>query len=124
MSCYRLWRPQDNFYYAAKVQLFTKSKDRAYSDDLDDKIDGFHYFTTYIKFGIGRASYDAAQEIRNNHISREEAIALVKKYDGEFAKKYFNEFLEYINISEQKFWELIDNGKVLIYGKCRVISGN
>ena len=69
------------------------------------------FSTTYIKFGIGRASYDAAQEIRNNHISREEAIALVKKYDGEFPKKYFNEFLEYINISEQKFWELIDNGR-------------
>ncbi len=116
MSYYRLWRPQDNFYYAAEKCNFLPNPERSegtYSkySSLDDKIDGFHYFTTYIKFGIGRASYDAAQEIRNNHISREEAIALVKKYDGEFPKKYFNEFLEYINISEQKFWELIDNGR-------------
>ena len=34
---------------------------------------------TYVKFGVGRTTYDASQEIRNNHITREEAVALVKK---------------------------------------------
>ena len=28
-------------------------------NSIDDKIDDFHYYTTYIKFGIGRATYDA-----------------------------------------------------------------
>ena len=51
-----------------------------------------------IKFGLGRTSYDAAQEIRNEKITREEGIALVKKYDSEFPKKYFKDFekLEHI----------------------------
>ena len=40
----------------------------------------------FIKFGIGRATYDAYQEVRNEKITREEAVVLVKKYDGEFQK--------------------------------------
>lgn len=116
MSYYRLWRPQDNFYYASEHCGFTPNPERSegtYSKyaSLDDKIDGFHYFTTFIKFGIGRATYDAAQEVRNGHISREEAVLLVHKYDGEFPKKYFTEFLDYIGISEARFWELIDKGR-------------
>mgnify|MGYP001419943184 FL=1 len=76
---------------------------------IDDKIDPFHYYTTYIKFGIGRATYDASQEIRNDKITREEGVELVKKYDHEFPKKYFSKFLEYININEKEFWNLVDN---------------
>ena len=75
---------------------------------IDDKIDPFHYYLTYIKFGLGRASYDAAQEIRNKKITREEGINLVKKYDSEFPKKYFKEFLEYVEISEEGFFSTID----------------
>ena len=33
----------------------------------------------YIKFGIGRATSDAAHEVREGHITREEGIELVKK---------------------------------------------
>jgi hypothetical protein len=67
-----------------------------------------HFYTTFIKFGIGRATYDAAQEIRNNKITREEGVNLVKKFDGEFPKTYFNDFLEYIDISEDEFFKKID----------------
>ena len=114
MSYYKLWIPQNNYYYSVENCGFSPNPERSegtYSkySSLDDKIDGFHYFTTYIKFGIGRASYDAAQEIRNSFIDRDEGIALVKKYDGEFPEKYFNEFLEYIDIDKNKFWNTIDS---------------
>jgi hypothetical protein len=69
----------------------------------------FHYFTTLIKYGIGRATYDAAQEIRNGKIDRVEGINLVKKFDQEFPQKYFKDFLEYIDINEKQFWETIDS---------------
>ena len=75
---------------------------------IDDKLDPFHYYTTLIKFGIGRATYDASQEIRNNKITREEGINLVKKYDTEFPKKYFEFFLKYVDITEDDFWKYID----------------
>ena len=77
-------------------------------NSIDDKIDGFHYWTTYIKFGIGRATYDAAQEIRNGHLTRDEGVALVKRYDGEFPQKYFDEFLQYISVSQDEFFDIVD----------------
>ena len=39
---------------------------------LDDKIDGYHYHLSVIKFGIGRTTSDAAHEIRDGKITREE----------------------------------------------------
>ena len=47
-----------------------------------------------IKFGMGRATWDAAQEIRTNKITREEGIALVKKYDQEIPKTFLKDILE------------------------------
>ncbi len=113
---YRLWRPQERFYYAIQKTDFQPNPERSegtYSkySSLDDKVDGFHYYTTFIKFGIGRATYDAAQEIRNNHLSREEGVALVKRYDGEFPSKYFKEFLEYCDITKEQFWDVINSNR-------------
>ena len=111
---YRMWVPQENFYYCSENTGFKVNPERTegtYSkySSIDDKIDNFHYYTTYIKFGVGRTSYDAAQEIRNEKITREEGVNLVNKYDGEFPKKYFKEFLDYIEIDESKFLETIDS---------------
>jgi hypothetical protein len=78
---------------------------------LDDRVDGFHYYTMFIKFGQGRAMNDAAHEIRDGHITREEAVALVRKYDGEFPKKYFREFLDYVGIDEGQFHVAIDRNR-------------
>ena len=61
-----------------------------------------------IKFGIGRCTYDAAQEVRNGKITRDEAVYLVNKYDSEFPKIYFKEFLNYIDTSEEEFWKTVD----------------
>jgi len=72
-------------------------------------MDGFHYYMRYIKFGLGRCMEDAAHEIRDGHITREEGIALMKKYEGEFPKKYFKDFLEYLQISEDDFWNIVDS---------------
>lgn len=113
---YKKWDPQEVFYYAHEQTNFEVNPERSegtYSKyaSLDDRIDGFHYYTSYIKFGLGRASMDAAQEIRNHKITREEGVALVKRYDGEFPKKYFKEVLGYMNLNEESFWRLIDSGR-------------
>ena len=62
----------------------------------------------YIKFGFGRTTSDAAHEVRDGHITREEAIALVRRYDGEFPQKHYNTFLEYIDVTEDEFWQIVD----------------
>ena len=75
---------------------------------LDDKLDNLHFYTWFIKTGRGRATEDAALEVRNNIITREEAVALIKKYDGEFPKKYFKDILNYLEIDEKEFNQIID----------------
>ena len=113
LGYYLEWDPQECYYYAAKNTGFRPNTERtegSYSkySSIDDKIDPFHYYLTFIKFGLGRASYDAAQEIRNEKITREEGVNLIKKYDNEFPKKYFKEFLEYIEITEKDFFSTVD----------------
>ena len=54
------------------------------------------------------SDYDAAQEIRNGHLTRDEGVALVKRYDGEFPQKYFDEFLQYISVSQDEFFDIVD----------------
>ena len=112
LGYYVKWDPQECYYYASENTGFQANIERtqgSYSkySSIDDKIDPFHYFTTLIKFGLGRASYDASQEIRNEKITREEGIALVKKYDQEFPDRFFKEFLDYI-VDESEFWKTID----------------
>jgi hypothetical protein len=36
-------------------------------------------------------------------------MELVRQFDGEFPKKYFKDFLEYCDITEEFFWEVIDS---------------
>ena len=47
-------------------------------------------------------------EVRCNHITREEAVFLVRRYDGEFPKKHFKTILEYLDIEEERFFEVAD----------------
>jgi len=67
-----------------------------------------HFYCAYIKYGIGRCRLDASQEIRSGHITREEAIALCKKYEGEIPKRYFKECIEYMGFSLEEAWSIID----------------
>lgn len=113
LGYYHKWDPQECYYYAVEHTGFQANVERTegtYSkySSIDDRIDPFHYFTTLVKFGLGRASYDAAQEIRNGKITREEGINLVRKFDQEFPAKYYHEFLEYISMTDEEFWETIE----------------
>lgn len=108
LGYYLKWEPQEVYYYAVENTGFQPRPFRSqgtYSkySSIDDKIDDLHYYTTFIKFGIGRATYDASHEIRNYHLTRDEGKALVKKYDGEFPNIYFEEVLGYLEIDPDYF---------------------
>ena len=111
LGYYLKWHPQEAYYYANKHGNFEASPERTvgtYSkyNSIDDKIDDFHYLTTYIKFGIGRATYDASQEIRSGDIERDEGIALVKKFDGEFPERFAEEIFQYLSIPKEQFGQV------------------
>lgn len=116
LGYYLRWTPQEVYYYSVENTDFAARPFRTqgtYSkyNSIDDKIDDLHYYTTFIKFGIGRATYDSSQEIRNKHLTREEAVALVKKYDGEFPDRYFKELMSYLEIKEEEFFKYCDDAR-------------
>lgn len=113
LGYYLKWTPQEVYYYAVENTGFHARPFRTqgtYSkyNSIDDKIDDLHYYTTFIKFGIGRATYDASQEIRNQHLLRDEGVALVQKYDGEFPDRYFQEVMDHLEMKPERFHELCD----------------
>ncbi len=113
-SYYNKWIPQENFYYASKNTGFSANPDGrmegTYSKyaQLDDATDSLLYYMMYIKYGIGRATSDASHEIRDGHISREEGVALVRKFDGEFPEKSIQTFLDFVDLTIDEFWECVD----------------
>ncbi len=113
LGYYLKWTPQEIYYYAVENTGFKARPHRTqgtYSkySGIDDKIDDLHFYTTFIKFGIGRTTYDASQEIRNRHLTREEGIALVKRFDGEFPDRYFDDVMKYLDMDPEYFHELCD----------------
>ena len=108
LGYYLKWHPQSCYYHAQENGGFEPSPERTpgtYSkyNSIDDRIDDFHYYTTFIKFGIGCATYDAAQEVRSRDIDRDEAVALVQRYDGEFPERFADEIFSYLSIPEKEF---------------------
>lgn len=113
LGYYLKWLPQESYYYAVEHMGFQARPFRTegtYSKylSLDDKIDDLNYYTYFIKFGFGRCTEDASQEIRNRHLTREEGCALVAKYDGEFPSRYFQDVMDYLGMEPDHFMELCD----------------
>lgn len=107
------WVPQENYYFAVDKISFEQNEERTegtYSkyNSIDDKLDGFFYYTRYVKFGVGRAMMDSAQEIRNGHITKDEGLALIKKFDGEYPSKFEEIFYNYIDMNKNEFLEICD----------------
>lgn len=105
---YKKWHPQGAYYYAVENSNFSAAPERTvgtYSkySSIDDKIDDFHYYTTGVKFGRARATEDAAQEIRSGEITREEGVALVKRFDLEWPERFADEVFNYLSIPEKDF---------------------
>jgi hypothetical protein len=112
-SYYQPWWPMDNFYYASEHTGFVPNSERSEGSytkfaSIDDRLDPFHYFLAFAKYGIGRCTSDAAQQIRAGDITRDEGAALVARYDGEFPAKEYALFKEYLGIDDGQFSKVID----------------
>lgn len=115
-SDYHFWDTYENYNYTKRHIKFHTNKTRTvgtYNNfaSIDDMLDPLHYFTTYIKFGLGRASYNASQDIRTGHMTRAEALEHVRNYDHEFPQAFLPYFLQYLNIKKEAFWQIIDSAR-------------
>lgn len=115
---YVKWDPQECYYYAVEHCGFEAAEERnegTYGKytELDDKLVPLNFYCMHVKFGIGRAMYDAAQEIRNGKITREEGVALIRKFDGEYPARWLDEVLEYMSLSKREFEQIVDRFRPL-----------
>ena len=75
---------------------------------LDQHITPFNQVIKYLKFGFGKMTDYANEEIRLGRMTRLDAIELVEKYDGKCSKGYFKQFAKYLEISYSEFWDILD----------------
>ena len=113
LGWYLPWDPQESYYYASENTGFKLDEQRTDSTyarytGIDDKFDWLHFYCRYIKFGIGRCRVDASQEIRNGHITREEAVMLLKKFDSEYPSRYLNDCYNFMGITEEEALKTFD----------------
>eukprot|EP01155_Anaeramoeba_flamelloides_P030824 Anaeramoba_flamelloidesa87600_49.p1 GENE.a87600_49~~a87600_49.p1 ORF type:complete len:406 (-),score=37.64 a87600_49:130-1347(-) len=116
LGYYLKWHPQEVYYFSVENTDFMPNMARtegSYSKyrSLDDKMDWLHWYTYHAKFGMGRTTFDTSQEIRNEEITREEGISLIKRFDGEYPEVYIKEILEYLDVSKEEFDDIIDGAR-------------
>jgi N-acetyl sugar amidotransferase len=77
--------------------------------NLDDRYEnGIHDLMKFVKFGYGRCSDHASKDIRSGHLSREDGVKLVRKYDHVVSSD-LEYWLDYVGMSEREFWETADS---------------
>ena len=66
-----------------------------------------HDYFKFLKFGYGRATDNASIDIRNNRLTREEGIKLIKQHEGKIPKN-IQEFLEDFDITYEEFLSICE----------------
>ena len=75
---------------------------------LDSDIIIANQMIKYLKFGFGYATDEACYDIREGRLSRDEAIWYVKEFDGKCGDKYLDIACNYLSISREEFWTVVD----------------
>lgn len=76
---------------------------------IDEKINRIHQYMKVLKFGYGRATDHACEDIRNGKLTREEAKTLIKKYDlQEPSDFYTDDFIRYLDYSRKHFVAILE----------------
>ena len=78
-------------------------------ENLDERLVGLHDYLKYVKYGFGRATDHACIDIRNQRLTRDEAIDLVKKYDGKYPHYGVDSFIEYSGLTKIEIDNVIDS---------------
>jgi len=112
-SYYENWDPYRNYLIAKEhcgLEENTAGNSRTFTNfaQNDQKLYALHTYLMYLKFGFGRATQDAGIEIRRGAMTREQAVNLVRLYDGILPEEYINDYLEYYKMSLTEFNEVLD----------------
>ena len=74
----------------------------------DQAFYALHTYLMYLKFGFGRANQDACIEVRRGAMDRDQAVNLVRLYDGHYPEEFMEQYLDYYQLTQTKFDEVLD----------------
>lgn len=107
------WSLINNGMYAAASGLEIREDTVANTGDLhgvtslDEDWVTLNQMIKYYKFGFGRVTDYANEEIRLDRMTRQTAVELVEQYDDACGANYIATFSDYIGISVEQFWNQV-----------------
>ena len=108
---YFKWDPHKTYKIAKKFgfKKISKPKTGSYNyADIDDDLISIHHYLKIYKFGFSRNFDNLSLEIRNNRLSRNKAVKIVKKDLFKPPKEDIKKFCKLINIGEKKFFQICE----------------
>lgn len=76
--------------------------------DIDDDFISIHHFLKWYKFGFTRLFDNLSLEIRNNRLTREEAIQIVRQRGDQTPHADIQKFCDFIGITVSHFFDVIE----------------
>jgi len=112
-SYFENWDPYRN-YLVAKEFCGLKEADGSNAGTFtnfsqnDQALYALHTYLMYLKFGFGRANQDASIEVRRGAMDRQQAVNLVRLYDGQYPEHYLHLYLDYYKMTQAEFDAVLD----------------
>ena len=112
-SYYESWDPYRNYLVAKEhcgLQEAPENNSGTFTNfaQNDQALYALHAYMMYLKFGFGRATQDAGIEIRRGAMTREQAINLVRLYDGHYPEEFIETYLDYYQMTQEEFDAVLD----------------
>ena len=114
LSNYDNWNGNKNYKVAKELYGWRPAEqpfERTYRmfSNLDDVHEnGIHDYLKFVKLGYGRGSDHSCKDIRSGHMTREMGIEMVKRYDHIKPRRDLERWLNYVDMSEEKFDYICD----------------
>jgi hypothetical protein len=112
-SYFENWDPYKN-YLVAKEHCGLKEADDSNAGTFtnfsqnDQALYALHTYLMYLKFGFGRGNQDACIEVRRGSMDREQAVNLVRLYDGNYPEGFIQLYLDYYQMTQAEFDVVLD----------------
>ena len=112
-SYFENWDPYRNYLIAKEhcgLQEAEDSNAGTFTNfsQNDQALYALHTYLMYLKFGFGRANQDACIEVRRGAMDREQAVNLVRLYDGHYPEEFMQLYLDYYQMTQTEFDAVLD----------------
>lgn len=112
-SYFENWDPYRNYLVAKEfcgLQESEETNPGTFTNfaQNDQFLYALHTYVMYLKFGFGRANQDACIEVRRGAMTREQAVELVRIYDGQYPEEHEERYLDYFEMTADEFHSVLN----------------